>query len=224
MKKIISFLSELVANNNKIWFDTHKPDYLEAQSLFNGFVGKLLTGLGDFDESVRNLEVKDCVYRIYRDIRFSKDKTPYKTHMGAFIAPGGKKSGKAGYYFHIEPEGARYLGGHMICSGAYMPDPKSVKSVREEISLNGDDFESAVKEANGFNIDFDRALKKVPAGYSPDYKYSRYLRLRDFILCKEVGDDYIFDKRLLEHVLSDFKMTHRFNILINRAIDFVDEV
>ena len=224
MKKIISFLSELAGNNNKTWFDAHKADYLEAQSTFNNFAVKLLAGLGDFDESVRNLEVKDCTYRIYRDIRFSKDKTPYKTHMGTFIAPGGKSSGKAGYYFHIEPESARYLGGHMICSGSYMPAPKSVKSVREEIFLNGDEFESTIKEANGFQLDFDRALKKVPTGYSPDFKYSRYLKLRDFILCKEVNDDYILDKSLLENVLKDFKMTYRFNVLVNKAIDFSDEV
>jgi len=223
MEKIISFLSELVNNNNKPWFDAHKSDYLEAQSVFNSFVGKLLAGLGDFDESVRNLEVKDCVYRIYRDIRFSKDKTPYKTHMGAFIAPGGKNSGRAGYYFHIEPDGARYLGGHMICSGSYMPDPKFVKSVREEIFLNGDGFESSVKAANGFHLDFDRALKKVPTGYSPDHKYAEYLKLRDFILCKEVGDEYILDNRLLDNVLNDFKKTYRFNVLVNKAIEFVDE-
>lgn len=223
MKRVISFLSELVNNNNKPWFDAHKSDYQEARSVFNSFVGKLLAGLGEFDDSVRNLEVKDCVYRIYRDIRFSKDKTPYKTRMSAFIAPEGKKSGKAGYYFHIEPEGGGYLGGNMICSGSYMPETRFVKSIREEIFLNGDEFESSVKAASGFYLDFDRALKRVPPGFPPDHKYAEYLKLRNFILCKEVGDEYILDNRLLENVLNDFKKTYRFIFLVNRAIEFVDE-
>ena len=89
MKTVIQFLRKLKENNNREWFMDHKQEYLDAQATFNAFVEKILIGLSEADESVRGLTVKDCTYRIYRDVRFSKDKSPYKTHMGAYICPGG---------------------------------------------------------------------------------------------------------------------------------------
>ena len=101
MKEIIEFLSRLEKNNNREWFHEHKSDYLAAQEKFNGFTEKLIAGIAGFDESVSGLTAKECTYRIYRDTRLSPDKRPYKCHMGAFICPGGKKSGFSGYYFQI---------------------------------------------------------------------------------------------------------------------------
>ena len=101
MKKVIAFLRTLRENNNTEWFHAHRREYEEAKDSFSQFARRLIEETGRFDESVAGLELKDCTYRINRDIRFSADKSPYKTHFGVFIAPGGKKSGRAGYYFHL---------------------------------------------------------------------------------------------------------------------------
>ena len=103
MKQVVEFLTLLHENNDKAWFDSHKEMYKRALSCFEVFTAKLIDGIAAFDPSVRGLTVKDCTWRIYRDTRFSPDKTPYKTHMGAFVAPRGKKGGYSGYYFHVEP-------------------------------------------------------------------------------------------------------------------------
>lgn len=102
MKQVVEFLTLLHENNDKAWFDSHKEMYKRALSCFEVFTAKLIDGIAAFDPSVRGLTVKDCTWRIYRDTRFSPDKTPYKTHMGAFVAPRGKKGGYSGYYFHVE--------------------------------------------------------------------------------------------------------------------------
>ena len=104
MKRVIEFLQNLVANNNKVWFDAHKDEYLLAKKVFEDFTEQLIAKVEAFDPSVKGLKVKDCTYRIYRDVRFSKDKSPYKTHMGCYICRGGKKSGYSGYYFHVATE------------------------------------------------------------------------------------------------------------------------
>ncbi|NLH23525.1 MAG: DUF2461 domain-containing protein, partial [Bacteroidales bacterium] len=101
MERVTGFLSLLSQNNNKEWFDAHKSQYKEALEVFQDFTTELINGIATFDKAVSGLSVKDCTFRIYRDLRFSPDKTPYKTYMGAYVCPGGKKSGFAGYYFHI---------------------------------------------------------------------------------------------------------------------------
>ena len=101
MKEVVMFLRQLKANNNKEWFTEHKAEYQSAQAKFNAFCEELIHRIEEFDPSVRGLTLKDCTYRIYRDLRFSKDKSPYKTHMGVYVCRGGKKSGYSGYYFHV---------------------------------------------------------------------------------------------------------------------------
>ena len=219
MKEVVSFLRDLAKNNNKTWFDANKSRYKEAQAIFNDFAEKLIVGIGEFDPSVRNLTVKDCTYRIYRDIRFSKDKTPYKNHMGAFVAPGGKKSCHSGYYFHIEPQDSHYLGGNMLCAGAYMLDPKALKSVREEIVVNGANFDKDIKSVKSLNFESDM-MKKVPAGYDPNYEYAEYLKCRNFLMSKYVDDSFILSDNLLDNVLETFKETVDFNNMLNMAIDY----
>jgi len=222
MEKVLSFLTDLRSNNNKEWFDANKVRFLEAQSIFNNFIGELLVGIGEFDPSVRNLQLKDCVYRIYRDLRFSKDKTPYKTHMGGFIAPGGKCGGRAGYYFHIEPKEADYLGGHILSAGVYMPTPKALKSIREEIMLNGDQFHKSVIGTEGFDMEMGRKLKKVPSGFPADSPFAQYFKYQDFFLSRSFDDKFLADKNLLRNTLNEFKKTVTFNTILNRAIDYAD--
>ena len=119
MKQVVEFLTLLHENNDKAWFDSHKEMYKRALSCFEEFTAKLIDGIAAFDPSVRGLTVRDCTWRIYRDTRFSPDKTPYKTHMGAFVAPRGKKGGYSGYYFHVEPvwDERSWSHGHQLTMG-----------------------------------------------------------------------------------------------------------
>ena len=135
MKQVVEFLTLLHENNDKAWFDSHKEMYKRALSCFEVFTAKLIDGIAAFDPSVRGLTVKDCTWRIYRDTRFSPDKTPYKTHMGAFVAPRGKKGGYSGYYFHVEPvwDERSWSQGHQLTTGLYCPLPEVLRSVRDEI-------------------------------------------------------------------------------------------
>ncbi|MPN03144.1 hypothetical protein SDC9_150367 [bioreactor metagenome] len=210
-------------NNNREWFEDHKNEYKEIQSIFNSFVEKLISGISEFDPTVKKQTVKSCTYRIYRDTRFSKDKSPYKTHMGAFISPQGKCGGFSGYYFHIEANGSDYIGSHILSTGIYMPQPIVLKSIREEISLNGQDFKSLVNTAKGFSLDRSNMLKRVPNGYPTDSVYSDYLKCKDFFLVKRVDDKYMEDESLLKNVVADFNKTHSFNIWLNKAVQYAYE-
>lgn len=217
MRRIIQFLNQLQNNNYREWFEDHKSEYKEAQEIFNTFVEKLISGIASFDPLIKNLSVKDCTYRIYRDIRFSNDKTPYKTHMGALVAPHGKSGGYSGYYFHIEAQGANYIGSHLLSTGIYCPDPKVIKSIREEIMLNGEIFLEAVNIARKFTLDTSSSLKRVPAGFPSDSMYSEYFKLKDYFLSQRVDDEFLLSDKLLENTVNEFKKTLVFNNLINRA-------
>jgi uncharacterized protein (TIGR02453 family) len=223
METILSFLSQIRDNNNRAWFEAHKTEYREASDVFNNFVEKLILGIGKFDTSIKGLTIKDCTYRFYRDIRFSPNKMPYKTHFGAYVCPLGKKSGYAGYYFHIEPKGNGFLDGHQLDSGLYGSQPDVLKSVREEIYLNGEAFDKTVREAKRFVLTDDQALKKVPRGYPSDFIYANYLKLKNPCLCMPFDDKFLLSKDLLENTLEAFRSTVSFNTLLNKAVKFAFE-
>ncbi|PKO96825.1 MAG: TIGR02453 family protein [Bacteroidetes bacterium HGW-Bacteroidetes-7] len=223
MEKVLNFLNNLRLNNNRSWFEEHKGEYKEALEIFNSFTEKLITGIGSFDPSVKNLTVKDCTYRIYRDVRFSTDKSPYKTHMGAFISPKGKGSGYSGYYFHIEAKGSEYIGGHILSTGIYRPAPVVVKNIREEIMLNGKEFQKTIDIAYGFKLDSGDALKRIPAGFPADNEYSEYFKLKDYFLMKFVDDSFILGDNLLERTVNEYKKTLAFNSLLNKVVDYAYE-
>ncbi len=198
-----------------------------------------------FDPSVRGLALRDCTYRIYRDTRFSHDKTPYKTHFGVYICPGGKKSGNAGYYFHIEAAtGAAdsatqniqtastnndgsggMIGANMLDAGVYMPEPAVLKSVRDEIFDNGEAVLRAISHASsaGFKLDRSNSLKRTPVGYPAGSEWDEYLKLKDLHLSKFVDDDYILAPRLAQRVAADFHTTYEFMALMHRAVNFARE-
>ena len=158
MKEVIAFLSQLQQNNNREWFNEHKNEFLQVQARFNDFIEKLIKGIAGFDENISGLTVKDCTYRIYRDTRFSSDKTPYKCHMGAFINPGGKKSGYAGYYFQVGATDEGFPNGNMLASGDYCFEPAVMKILREDICNGEGDFDRIVKQAKPFDIDSSELL------------------------------------------------------------------
>lgn len=220
MKKVIDFLEQLRRNNDKVWFDAHREEYKMVQAEFNEFAEELLKNVSAFDSTVAGLGVKDVTYRIYRDVRFSPNKDPYKTHMGVYICPGGKKSGYGGYYFHIEPSGGE---GNIITSGLYLPEPKVLRSVREEISVNGEGFEAAVTKAEGFVLDESSKLKRLPAGFAPGSPWDEYLKLKDVYLIKVVDNDWLLQKDLAAAVAAEFAKTYDFLQLMNRAAAYAFE-
>jgi len=218
LNHVWNFLESLANNNNKVWFDAHKSDYKEALADFQSFTEALIVGLSRFDASISDLTVKDCTYRIYRDLRFSLDKTPYKTHMGAYVCPGGKKSWNAGYYLHIEP-----CAENMLVSGLFMPSPLALRSVREEIMLNGSAFDKAIKDCNGFILDITDSLKRIPNGWDATDEFSEYYKLKNFMVTETLTKKQILDPHFLDYVVSEFEKTQTFVSILNRCVSFAND-
>lgn len=218
MREIIDFLTALATNNNREWFAAHKDEYRRAEAQFGELALGVIDGIAAFDESVRGLGLRDCTYRIYRDTRFSADKTPYKTNMGVFVVPHGKKSGYAGYYLHIEPSAESFL-----WAGAHMPAPVVLRSIREEIIDNGEAMERAIARSNGFDLCRDRSLQRNPKGFPAGSKYDEWLRLLDFGIMKPLSPHDLLAADLLPRVLEDFRSATPLVAILNRAIAFAYE-
>jgi uncharacterized protein (TIGR02453 family) len=226
MKRVLDFLNDLRVNNNREWFAANKGRYKEAEAVFNAFAERLTALVGEFDPSVRDLTLRETNYRIYRDTRFSHDKTPYKTHFGLYICPGGKKSGNAGYYFHVEPQGGGMIGNHLLDAGIYMPEPAVLKSVRDEIFDNGEAVSAAIRSASkesGWELDRSNSLKRTPTGYPPATEWDEWLKLKDFHLMKRIDDAYLLAPDVAERAAADFRATLAFMTLMNRAARFAHE-
>ena len=225
MKEIIAYLRQLQTNNNREWFKAHKDEFLKHQTRFHELVEEVIKEISVFDQSIANLTPKDCTYRIYRDVRFSSDKSPYKCHFGAFIAKGGKKSGNSGYYFHISTGGEKkYPYCHMLAAGDYCCDPDVLKILREDIVNGKGDFDRVVKRADAsFYLEQEGALKRNPKGFPADAPYSDYLRLKYYCLTSLLDDDFWEGEDLAKRIAAKFATTKPFLDYINRAIDFSRE-
>lgn len=222
MKEIISFLRDLSQNNNREWFMANKARYTAVAERFNAIVDELIREIARYDTSVTGLTAKDCTYRIYRDVRFSADKNPYKTHMGAFISRGGKKSGYSGYYFHIGTGGEGYPAAHMLAAGDYCCDPKVLQVLREDIVGGGGDFDAIVQDARPiFELDREGALKRNPKGFEQETQYTEYLRLKAFCLVHTPSNDFMYADGLAQRTAALFESSKPFLDYINRAIEYV---
>ena len=214
----LKFLSALKKNNNKPWFDAHRAQYEAARIDFQNFIQLVINDLQRSDLSIAGMQARDCLFRVNRDIRFSKDKTPYKTAFGASIKREGKKSGYAGYYFHLEP-GKSFVGG-----GLWMPEPAALKAVRQEIDYNVPEFEGIVT-AKKFKTAYgtvytgsDVSLSKAPKGYEPDHAAITYLKLKSFIAEAPVADAELTKATLNKKTVSAFEALQPFLQFINRTV------
>lgn len=223
MKEVLDFLRRLRDNNDREWFDQHRGEWLQVKARFAAFTERLIAGIADFDPTVRGLRVQDCTYRIARDTRFSADKTPYKSHIGAFVAPRGKKSGFAGYYFHLEPAGDSLLGGNLLSAGIYCPEPVVLRSIREEILDHGDELQQAIAAARGFHLETTGRLKRVPTGFPADSPYAELLKMKDLYLDKPLDTRSLDADTLLDHAVSEFRRTQPFIAQLNRAVEYAYE-
>lgn len=228
MKTVLEFLDALRRNNDREWFAGHKDEYRRVQAITEELTSQLIDGISSFDSSVSGLTPRECTYRIYRDTRFSKDKLPYKTHIGIFICPGGKRSGRSGYYFHIEPshppeDGSAvttFLGGPLLSVGLYMPDPAILKSLREEICYNGEEFVGNIRKAEGFQLNRLNSLKRIPLGFPSDSPFAEYLKLRDIYLEMKVDEQFLLSPGLIDTTVQAFATAYDFNRQLNRAVEY----
>ncbi|HEX4373351.1 MAG TPA: DUF2461 domain-containing protein [Puia sp.] len=215
----IKFLKDLKKNNNKPWFDANRKKYEDAKSDFEIFIQSIIDSYGKKDPTIKELKAKGCTFRINRDIRFSKNKTPYKTNLGASINRGGKKSIFAGYYFHLEP-GESFAGG-----GIWMPTPVELKKVRQEIDYNLEEFKKIVnskKFKSVYGKLYDEAevsLVKVPQGFEKDNPAAEFLKLKSFLAMKKLKNTDITVSSLKKQVLDAFDALQPLVEFINKALE-----
>ena len=211
------FLSALRQNNNREWFQQYKQEYEKARREYESFVGGLIPEISMLDPNIGLPGLKDCLFRIYRDVRFSNDKSPYKTHFGAFIGKGGRKTTGAGYYIHIEP------GSSMIAGGVYQPQPEVLRLIRNEIYFNSSEFREIISAPLFVELfhqldDFDK-MKLPPKDFPADFAGMDLLKYRSYIVERMLTDDEVTQPGFRNRVLDIFKAMIPFHAFLNRAIN-----
>lgn len=214
-KSTLEFLYDIKLNNEREWFSRNRSRYEDARSNFESFVQVLIHEITKFDPILKGLEAKSCTYRINRDIRFSNDKTIYKSHMGAFIVRGGKKNGDkfAGYYFHIEPEGAS-----MVAGGAYMPPMPWLSAIRSKIAENGDRFIKIIndKTFKKYYREIEgEKLKSAPRGYASDHPFADLLKYKSYLVSKMIPDDIVTGEDCFGQVVEACRIMKPLNDFLN---------
>jgi len=187
----LQFLKTLQKNNNRDWFNENKSIYIEAKDDVLLFVENLIEEIAKFDEEILKIDPKKALFRIYRDTRFSKDKTPYKTHFGVSLGMGkGKKI--SGYYLHIEPAKS------FLAGGVYQPESSVLKEIRKEISANSEEFLKILEQKdfrNNFRgLSVESKLQRVPNGFEKDDPMAEFLKLKNFIVSHPISDEQVVDK------------------------------
>jgi uncharacterized protein (TIGR02453 family) len=216
IRQILEFLSELGQNNNREWMEANKAWFKNARAGFEKLVNHLIMDIATFDPSVQGLAPKDCIFRLNRDIRFSNDKSPYKTHFGAYIAQGGRKSENAGYYIHLQPHDNSLLGG-----GMYMPSGEALKKIRQEVDYNASELKKIVSERSFkeyFGSIQGDQLKTAPKGYPADHPNIEFLRLKSYFVLNNVTDTEVVDAGFPEKAVAVFSAMHPFNDFLNVAV------
>jgi uncharacterized protein (TIGR02453 family) len=191
MKEVFNFLKALSKNNNRDWMHANKPTYLKAKESVSEMVSEILKGIGQFDENLIGLQPKDCMFRINRDIRFSKNKDPYKTNFGAAMTEGGRKTEKPTYYIHLEP------GKSILAGGMYMPGAENLKKIRQEIDYNSEELKKIVSKKSFRDIFGEmqgESLKTAPKGYPKDHPNIELLRFKSFLVVKNLPDEIFLEQ------------------------------
>lgn len=213
---IFRFLKELSENNNREWFTEHRDEYEKSRIEFDKLLAAIIARISLFDESIRGVQPKDCTYRIYRDTRFSSDKTPYKNHFGGYINAKGKKSDHCGYYVHIQE------GNCMLAGGALCLPPNILKAVRQSIYDNVDEYISIVEDPQFkkyYPIVGENFLKTAPKGFPKDFKYIDYLKCKEYTCAYMVPDSFFLTPDFLDQTENAFRQFKRFSDFLNYTID-----
>lgn len=217
-KRILDFMSRLAVNNNRDWFNEHKDEWLLCKADLDAFTAEWLERMKEVDPETADLRVSDCVYRIYRDIRFSANKAPYKDWIGLIVAPhGGRKSRYGCYYLHFQP-------GHcMFAGGVWCPEPDLIKAMRQDIFDNYEELEhifampEVAKYFSGF--DQDGQLKKIPAPYPKDFPHPTWISRKSFTFEHRLSDEEMAAPDLLDHLLDLCRAAKPLNDFLNYTVD-----
>ncbi|WP_426483948.1 DUF2461 domain-containing protein [Flavobacterium sp. 2] len=218
-KESLQFLDDLKKNNNREWFQENKKRYEVFKKDYHQLVSDFLDAMKPLDPSLELLEVKNCTFRINRDIRFSKDKSPYKAHLGVWMSSGIRGLNRAGYYVHIE-KGASFIAG-----GFYSPESEDLKKVRKEIAFFYDDLQEILNEKDFKkefgNLDFNEnnSLKSMPRGYEKDHPAIEFLKLKSFTATQKYDISEVTQKDFVSKISKKLIALKPLNEFINRALD-----
>lgn len=213
----LDFLKKLEKNNNKAWFDKNRDTYEAAKADFETFVDAIKNQLAKIEPALADQKPKDMIFRIFRDVRFSKDKTPYKAHFGAYFSRAGRKSPDAGYYLHIQPGNKNFIAG-----GLWMPEGPLLKATRQEIDYNLDEFNSILNKAafkKLYKSLEGEKLKTLPQGYAADNPAIEYLKMKSFIVSTKLEDKDLLAKTAVSKIFTAFNTMQPLVSFLNRAID-----
>jgi uncharacterized protein (TIGR02453 family) len=217
-KNTIDFLKSLKKNNNKPWFDANKKTYEEARTAFTDSITQIIAIIARIDPEIANLTAKECMFRINRDVRFSKDKRPYKHNMSAYFNKAGKKGNGAGYYVHIEP------GQSFIAAGIWMPEPGDLTKIRQEIDYNFAEWKkmtgsTAFKKQFENGIDTSNSLVRPPKGYDEDNPAIEFLKLKSFVASRPFTDAEVMSREFADGLYKSFKAIKPLVSFLNRSLD-----
>lgn len=216
MQILVDFLKDLQTNNNKEWFDANRNRYQESKDQMLFFTELMIQEIRKFDTDIPLISPKDCLFRIFRDVRFSNDKTPYKTHMGSFIARNGRKSDRAGYYIHIEP-GNSFLGG-----GVWAPQSDYLRAIRSEIYDNPSGFKEIINDPDFkkyFTSIHGEKLKTAPKGFPKDFEDIDLLRYKSYAFGYQPSDKVVLSGNFVEEAVSTFKELYKANRFLNSSFE-----
>lgn len=214
-KETVDFLRKLDKNNNRDWFNAHKDAFVKANDNVIAVTGELIGRIAKFDPAIAGIDPKACVFRIYRDIRFSKDKSPYKTNLGAFIAPGGRKTMSPGYYFHVQP--AMFF----AAAGKHMPDPGETLKIRNAIVANTKEFLKIVEGkafAKRFGEMHGDSLSRPPKGFDANHPAIEYLKMKSFTVGEEFTAKDATSKDYPKMLAESFKAAYPLVVFLRRAL------
>jgi uncharacterized protein (TIGR02453 family) len=218
-KEALQFLSDLIANNNTEWMHENKKRYESYKKDYHNFITSILTEMKPFDKSLEPLEVKNCTFRINRDIRFSKDKSPYKTNMGVWMSQNKNRKNSPGYYIHYEK------GNCFIAGGVWCPEPNELKLIRKEIEFFHDDLEAIVsnknfkKEFNELDRSENTVLKKAPKDFDPNHPAIEFLKLKSFTTSSKIDDKLFTDKNFSKIIAQQLFTLKPMNDFLSRALE-----
>ncbi len=216
--QIIKFLTGVKKNNNKAWLESNRSLYDNSKDEFLEEVGGVISGIIHFDKAFINLTPKECIFRLNRDVRFSKEKHPYKTNFAAYFNPAGKKGAGAGYYMHIEP------GKSFAAVGLWDPPPAHLAAIRQEIDYNLDEWRNIISNKvfkktfnNGFNL--TQRLVRPPKGYEADNPAIEFLKMKNFVVSRSFTDEELQQKKFTSELVNSFKAGKAMTDFINRAVE-----
>jgi uncharacterized protein (TIGR02453 family) len=217
-KSTLDFLKKIKTNNNRVWFEKNKSLYLAAKEDAEKNLDEIISGIRSFDKRITTeLTGKKCMFRIYRDTRFAKDKRPYKNNMGASINPGGKNAIVPGYYIHIEP------GKTFVAGGIWMPPAPELGKIRQEVDYNQKEFLKIINDKNFKKLfgelDADDKLVNVPKGFSKDHPMVEILKLKSFLVVGTIKEKDVLNKNFVKEAVSMCKAMLPLNNFIQRALD-----